>query len=86
MHFEIVLICWNPMQETPNHGHPENGCIMKVLKGELLEIRQNGKFKRQKKLRKGDVSHISKQESHIIKNGNLKSVSLHIYSPSGYYD
>lgn len=85
-HFEIVLICWNPHQETPKHGHPENGCIMKVLQGELIETRTIGHFEKKTKLRAGDVAFISKKDTHIIENGNTQSISLHIYSPSGYYD
>jgi hypothetical protein len=35
--FEIRLLCWKPLQETPKHPHPQNGCLMKILEGKLIE-------------------------------------------------
>lgn len=35
--FDLVLICWNKNQETKIHNHPEKGCLMIVLQGELTE-------------------------------------------------
>ena len=37
-HFDMYLICWNPHQETKIHDHPEGGCPMMVLEGELHEL------------------------------------------------
>lgn len=42
--FELILICWDKNQTSPIHNHPENGCILKVLQGELTEdvyVREN---------------------------------------------
>ena len=84
--FEIRLLCWKPFQETPKHPHPENGCLMKILEGELIEE----KFENDKTIttvyKKGDVGYITASEIHILKNSDNNSVSLHIYSPSGFYD
>ena len=41
--YEIYLICWNKKQISKIHDHPENGCILKVLKGELIEYRYDTK-------------------------------------------
>ena len=84
--FEIRLLCWKPFQKTPKHPHPENGCLMKILEGELIEE----KFENDKSIetlyKKGDVGYITASEIHILKNLDNDSVSLHIYSPSGFYD
>ncbi len=34
--FEIRLLCRKPLQETPRHPHPENGCLMKIYKVNYL--------------------------------------------------
>lgn len=86
--FEILVISWLPGQKTPIHSHPENGCIMKVLKGQLCEtkITQNDK-KFINTYCKNDTSYIHNSiGKHIISNDsdNL-AVSLHIYSPPNFY-
>lgn len=37
--FEILLICWDIGQCSPIHNHAENGCVLKMVEGELLEER-----------------------------------------------
>ncbi len=84
--FEIRLLCWKPLQETPRHPHPENGCLMKILEGKLFEEKliENDTIKTVHK--KGEIGYIKAPELHILKNSDTNSVSLHIYSPSGFYD
>jgi quercetin dioxygenase-like cupin family protein len=84
--FEIRLLCWKPLQETPKHPHPQNGCLMKILEGKLLEEKFIESDTIKTVYKKGDVSYIKASESHILKNLDTYSVSLHIYSPSGFYD
>jgi predicted metal-dependent enzyme (double-stranded beta helix superfamily) len=38
---EILLICWMPGQKTPVHDHPDQGCLVRVLAGELNETLYN---------------------------------------------
>jgi predicted metal-dependent enzyme (double-stranded beta helix superfamily) len=38
---EILLICWMPGQKTPVHDHPDQGCLVRVLSGELHETLYN---------------------------------------------
>jgi predicted metal-dependent enzyme (double-stranded beta helix superfamily) len=38
---EILLICWMPGQKTPVHDHPDQGCLVRVLAGELHETLYN---------------------------------------------
>jgi cysteine dioxygenase len=36
--FELLLLCWNPGQESPIHDHAGQDCWMAVLEGELEEV------------------------------------------------
>lgn len=84
--FEIRLLCWKPFQETPKHPHPQNGCLMKILEGELTEEKFTNNDKKESVYKKGDVGYINALEFHVLKNSYLDSISLHIYAPSGFYD
>ncbi|VBB17823.1 I cysteine dioxygenase [Yasminevirus sp. GU-2018] len=94
--FEFVLICWDKGQRSPIHDHPDNGCLVKVLQGELCEELYKkqrsleGQYKRigSRNNRAGDVSYMEKNVViHRISNVSsnemegCKTVSLHIYSP-----
>jgi hypothetical protein len=35
--FEVYCIAWATDAETPYHGHPNSGCWMRVIEGELQE-------------------------------------------------
>ena len=37
--FEILLINWDKHQGSPIHNHADNGCVLKMMKGELFEKR-----------------------------------------------
>ena len=83
---EIYLICWRAGQSTKIHDHPEKGCLMKVLKGELTELLYDGTLKELNIniLKEGDVSsRIGKEILHKIV-ANLDTCSLHVYSPPLY--
>lgn len=34
---EILMLCWKPGQVTPVHDHPNHGCLVRVLEGEMFE-------------------------------------------------
>jgi quercetin dioxygenase-like cupin family protein len=84
--FEIRLLCWKPLQETPKHPHPQNGCLMKILQGKLTEEKFLANSSIMNVYNKGDVGYIKASELHILKNLDTDTVSLHIYSPGGFYD
>jgi cysteine dioxygenase len=87
--YEIVLICWDSCCQTKIHNHPKNGCIMKILKGTLIEECFNEKNLNIKcnTYNENDVSYIHDDlYLHKIINSNQKSISLHIYSPPNFYD
>ena len=87
---EIILICWDAYQTSGIHDHPNNGCLMKVLKGKLKEDvyvneDNNYKFTYTNILTENDVGYRQADTYiHNIINGDIPSISLHIYSPPNY--
>lgn len=87
---DVVVISWDSNQYSGLHDHPTNGCIMRVMQGQLQEdvyIREDDKFtlSKTKKILSAQTSFIQgKSGIHNIKNGSEKSVSVHIYSPPNY--
>lgn len=90
---EFILICWNACQASPVHDHPSNGCLVRILEGQLTEdfyvmnhkcTDTSYKFVGFRDNKVGDVSYMEKNHTvHRIKNTNndKQSISLHIYSP-----
>lgn len=76
-HSEVYVIVWSAGSETPFHGHPEGGCWMVVVSGELLET-----VSCEERLL-GPGSHgFQKGASGIHKITALEnSRSLHLYKP-----
>ena len=87
---EMVVISWNKKQMSPIHDHPLNGCLLKILKGKLIEenyINKSNIIKKKNKieLKEGSISYkIGNNILHKIINNNIKTVSLHIYSPPNH--
>ena len=87
---EMIIISWNNNQKSGIHDHPENGCLMKILKGELDEhiykhIDLENKFISKCESKEGSVRYIEgKNGLHNIVNKDNKTVTLHIYSPPNY--
>ena len=90
--FEIILISWDKNICTNIHSHPENGCIMKILDGNLKEEiykenHLNSYLIKKNNFNKGDISFIHDSLGyHRIINEDQYSYSLHIYSPPNFYD
>ena len=84
--FEIIIISWLPGQFTRLHGHPNNGCLMKVLYGTLNEVLFiDNKTYTEQKINTNDATFI-KNNKHIVSNiSNKCCISIHIYSPPNYY-
>jgi len=91
--FEILVLCWNKGQSSPVRDHPEKGCLVRLLKGELIE---ECYVKDGDKMIKTCANHItpgntSYQEGtdglHRIINPNKEecAVTMHVYSPPNYY-
>ena len=85
---DCYLLCWLPGQKSPYHFHPDRGCIYKVLSGNLTEVKYlTDKTKKTTILHQGNCGYIDNNEgSHkMINTGEEMVVSLHFYSPSGFY-
>ena len=82
--YEMFLLVWYPQSYTALHSHTENGCLMKILDGNIIEqrISNQGTFPQKNELYKNDISYIHNLEGlHRIINNNFKyAYSLHIYS------
>jgi len=84
---EMIIISWNNNQISGVHDHPKNGCLMKILQGELEEHTHNKYLDTIdiKNRKKGSIGYIEGTDGlHNIVNKDNKTVSLHIYSPPNY--
>ena len=86
---ELIIISWNNNQISGIHDHPKNGCLMKILQGELDEyIYENNNKLNLVNIRNCKEESIGYQEGtsglHNIVNKDNQTVSLHIYSPPNY--
>lgn len=90
--YDLYILTWKPKQESMIHDHSKNGCILKVIEGELIEkqftpTNQNPQLISQSKIKAGNHGYIN-NEMAFHQVGNMSStqraVSLHIYSPPGY--
>jgi hypothetical protein len=84
---DIFILSWYPDSKSPIHNHPKNGCILKVLFGKLQEHRYlNNKKYIIIGASKNNQSYIDDTIGTHQIIALLPTVSLHIYSPSGFYD
>ena len=88
---DIYLIGWGSNQASRIHDHPDNGCVMRVLRNQVSEetyiMRDTGLEKLTYKcLKEGQAGHIKKNTilHKIFNETEEKSLSLHIYSPPNY--
>jgi predicted metal-dependent enzyme (double-stranded beta helix superfamily) len=86
--FDIYILTWGVGQNAKPHDHAENGCIMKVLQGQLKEsvYNKNLNLVNENILNTGDVGYIHDTIGyHSIENiGKDIAVTLHVYSPSNH--
>lgn len=85
--YNLLLCCWKPGQNAPLHGHPDQGCLVKILSGSLTEevVYNNG----EKEIRINtatDVAYIHDAiGKHSVSNdSDQDAISLHLYAPGGY--
>lgn len=86
--FDIILICWKKGQSSGVHDHPDNGCILKILKGCLHEdIYCNNELTKKcsRKLEKEQLAfQLGKTGLHNVSSPDQDSISIHIYAPGCY--
>ena len=86
--YEIILIKWKKKSECQIHDHSENGCLLKVLDGEIKEYLYDQELNliNENKYQKDDINYIdNKIGFHKIKNLHLENTySIHLYSPPNH--
>ena len=87
INYEIYIITWNVNQMAKKHDHAKNGCFLKILCGELQEIRYfKDDTSKINTLTLNDISYMSNNIGyHSIYNKNNEiAVTIHIYSPPNH--
>jgi hypothetical protein len=85
--FDLYLIFWYPYACSPIHDHPEQGCVLKLLSGKLIEevfINNNNiiNFDHRNIISINDINNrYGNKILHKIINLDDFSVSLHLYYP-----
>lgn len=84
--YTLLLLCWNPGQESPIHDHPCDGCWLQVLEGVVREVRYDKKLSRvsQMDCHEGELSYITDNVGyHKVGNPCFQTpaVTLHLYAP-----
>jgi uncharacterized cupin superfamily protein len=86
--YELLLLCWNPGDKTPVHGHDGQDCWVYLVDGEMNEIRYQADD--DDNLTKTHVETLTGRRLtymrdemgyHMIKNNSDKrAMTLHIYA------
>ncbi len=86
--YELLLLCWNPGDKTPVHGHDGQDCWVYLVDGEMSEIRyqadeeENLTKTHTEKLTGRRLTYMRDEMGyHMIKNtSNQRAMTLHIYA------
>ena len=84
--FELILIKWDKNSQSSIHHHPENGCILKVLDGKLLEKRYyNNKICKNTIFNNNEIGYMHDNLGTHKIYALEETYSLHLYSPPNFY-
>jgi hypothetical protein len=87
---KIVLIRWQPGDESKIHGHADGGCVFKVLHGKIVEKRfSSGRTQRllaEGTYQKDNIAYIDDIIGlHSVGNPySSPAITLHMYTPGNY--
>jgi cysteine dioxygenase len=87
---EILVLCWEVRQGCPVHDHPENGCLVRIMQGEVTEniykLNEKPEFVSSSILPAGGIAYKEGRTilHEIFNHTNRRAASIHIYSPSSY--
>ena len=85
--YEIVIIKWDKGSNTKIHSHPENGCLLKLIKGKLKEEKYiNNILNESHILDKNDIGYMHDNIGQHKIISLEESYSIHLYSPPNYYN
>jgi hypothetical protein len=85
--YEVYMICWLAGQETLVHDHPDEGCLMRVVSGKLVEDTYYADSAAKIQVTTlGPMMHTFRHGKRIVHRIRAieDSVSLHVYLPPGY--
>ncbi len=85
--YEIVMICWKAGQSTPIHDHPEGGCWMRIVSGELEETEYAMPTVWNMGAHRLTVGDVGYKQGRIVLHSIraiADTISLHLYSPPRY--
>ncbi|KAF6844461.1 cysteine dioxygenase [Colletotrichum musicola] len=88
----LLVLVWTPGKGSPIHDHGKAHCLMKILKGDLTEIRyafpegdeeQPMKVISEKTYKENAVAYMADELGvhRVCNRGNDFAVSLHLYTP-----
>ncbi len=87
--FEVIIISWKQGQYTPIHDHPHQGCLMTVIRGQLIEesyqTTSNPSETIHSETTQLNPTEITYKEGNITLHrilAPIDAVSIHIYCPS----
>lgn len=86
---KIILILWQPGEQTDIHGHPKDGCVFRVLNGCVDELRYSTERKQnllgKSTYHAGSMAYIDDELGyHSIHNPYKEAaVTLHVYMTEG---
>eukprot|EP00300_Choanocystis_sp_HF-7_P036441 c52288_g1_i1.p1 GENE.c52288_g1_i1~~c52288_g1_i1.p1 ORF type:complete len:200 (+),score=19.12 c52288_g1_i1:30-602(+) len=86
--YDLILLCWNPGQQSPIHDHPGSNCWMRCVSGELVETRfacENDQVVpiASTTLRQNYMAYINDSLGlHQVSNRTTQpAITLHLYTP-----
>jgi cysteine dioxygenase len=87
--YELFIVSWMPGKGSSIHDHSKNGCLFKILRGELIEERYSMneiKLESSTLFNENNIGYIENEEGlHRMLNKTEEIVvSLHLYSPPNY--
>jgi len=85
--YELILICWNPEDETPMHGHANQRCWVHQVDGVLREVRYQMEAdgtlteSNQMDLTPGRLTYMDDDMGYhaLANHSEEKAMSLHLY-------
>lgn len=87
--FDLIIITWSSGNKCKVHNHPENGCFVRIMDGNISEEHYDTKTLKkteENKYAKNDIMYIDDTINYhrMCNNNNQPCITLHIYSPGNY--
>ena len=81
--YDLYLLSWYKKM-TGFHNHPHNGCLFKIMEGQLYECVKINNTIKLNILNQNDIGYKKFNIQHNIISHDL-TYSIHLYSPINYY-